>query len=161
MDQPAAVDGVERVRQLRGDVEQAIPRQRPAREHVVERPSLEQLADQERLAVFLARIVHRADVRMGDQRGDARLAPEALASPRDRGDFLGPKQLDGDVAIEPQVARPIDLAGAVAADGLEKLVVRDPHVVRRASTVPSRSPAHRFDRSGRSLRAARVFRARR
>ena len=78
VDQAAAVDRGERVRELRADSSSRSPRQRPAGDHLVQRPPLEQLADQEGLAVLLARVVDRADVRVADQRGDVRLAAEAL-----------------------------------------------------------------------------------
>ena len=81
VDEAAAVDGAERIGQLRRRCRAADRRAAdvPAI-MLVERPPLEQLADQERLAVLLARFVHRADVRMGDQRRDARLAAEAARS---------------------------------------------------------------------------------
>ena len=53
MNEAAAVDGVQRVRQLLGNVEQPVAGERTARDDVVERSPLEQFADQERLAGFL------------------------------------------------------------------------------------------------------------
>ena len=146
------MNGVQRVGQLRRDVEQPIAGQRTARDDLVERPAFEQFADQERLAGFLTRLVDRADVRMADQRREARLAAKELHGARP-GDFLGPEQLDGDLAIEPQVARPENLAGAVAADRLQELVVRNPHVlfggvhtVRRLTGFhESPTPVHGFN----------------
>ena len=128
MNEAAAVDGVQRIRQLLGNVEQPVARERTARDDVVERSPFEQFADEERLAGFLTRFVHRTDVRMGDQGSEARLAAKELHRPW-TGDFLGAKQLDSDFAIEPQVARPEDLAGAVAADWLQELVVGNPHLL--------------------------------
>ena len=43
------------------------------------------------------------------------------------GHLLRSQQLDRDLAIEPQVARAIDLGRAVTTDGLKKLVVGDAH----------------------------------
>jgi hypothetical protein len=64
----------------------------------------------------------RADVRMGDERGNAGFAAEQIdgAGP---GDLLRPQQLDGDVALEPPIAGPVDLGGPIAPDWLDELVV--------------------------------------
>ena len=67
MDEAAAMNGVQRVGQLRRDVEQSIVGQRTARDDLVECPAFQQFADQEGLAGFLTRLVDRADVRMADQ----------------------------------------------------------------------------------------------
>ena len=123
--QPAAVHGGDAVDQLDGEVEHAAPpRSGPAGQHLVERPAAEELADQERLAVLLARVVHRADVRMADERRDVRFAAEAVARFRGLGE-LGRQQLDRDVAIEPQIARAVDRRVLVAPQPLEQPVVRD------------------------------------
>ena len=89
---------------------------------VVERAPFEELADDERLAVLFTRFVHRAHVRVRNERRD----PRFVMKPVDRagaGHLLRSQQLDRDLAIEPQVARAIDLGRAVTADGLKELVV--------------------------------------
>ena len=67
------------------------------------------------LPVLLAGIVHGADVRVRDQRSDVGLPPESLerVGPVH---FLGPEDLDRDVAFEPEIAGAIDFGRAVTAD---------------------------------------------
>ncbi len=117
---------------------------------LVERSPLEQFADQERLSVS------SPDSCTAQTCGW--VTSEAIrASRRKRSiapglrDFLRPQQLDRDLAIEPQVAGAIDLAGAVPADGLEELVVGDPH---RLNGVTDVSPRLYFS-AAYSARAAR------
>ena len=61
-----------------GQVEQTRHVQRPAVDHAVERRAVEQLHGDEVCAVVLVDLVDRADVRMIQGRGGARLAEEAL-----------------------------------------------------------------------------------
>ena len=147
----AAMRGAERIGQLHADVEQ---RDRPAGgrvgNHLVECASLEQLADQKRLSVVLAGVVNGADVRVRDERGEARLAVEAI----DRagsGYLLRPQQLDGDFALEPQVACAIDLAsrrrGRSAGGARSGRFARD-----RQSTVAGAQPSCCVSAAGHTLR---------
>ena len=114
----------ERIGDLQPEIQHAIPHERRSGNDLVERRPFEQFAHEERLTGFLAGIMNGADVRVRYQRRDARFAPESL-------DSLGPRhhfpaqQLYGDIAIEAQVACPIDFRGAVAANRLQKLVMRD------------------------------------
>ena len=64
VDQAAAVHGRDAVDQLNRQIQHAIGTQCAGCKHGVEPASFEQLADQERLAVLLARIVNGADVRV-------------------------------------------------------------------------------------------------
>ena len=66
------------------ELEQVVERQRPARDARLERLALEQLHHHELLAVVLADVVQRADVRMAQRRDDARFAQEAIHRLRDR-----------------------------------------------------------------------------
>jgi hypothetical protein len=61
---------------------------------------------------------------MADERRDPCFAAESLDTARFR-DLLGAQQLDGNVALEPRVARAEDLGRSVAPDGLDQLVVGD------------------------------------
>ncbi len=116
--------GDERVGELDGDVEHAIGRERRFSQQLVERPPFKQLADEKRLPIVLARIVHGADVRVRHERRQPRLTPEPFDRPRSRRLVLA-EELDGDIPIEPQVARPVDLRRTVTANRLKKLVMRE------------------------------------
>jgi hypothetical protein len=121
---PAPMRRAERVGDLKADIEHALERERRSRDHLVERGTVQQLADEEYLSVFLPRIMNGADVRMGDERRDPCLAPEARDGLRPRQQFRA-KELDGDFALETQVVRAVDFRGTIAADGVEELVVGD------------------------------------
>ena len=69
--------------------------------------------DEVELAVLLPRPVHRHDVRVVDQRGQPRLALEALAEGR-VGGAVGGDQLQRDRAPEVELDRPVDDAHAAA-----------------------------------------------
>ena len=65
--------------------------------------TFEELADEKCLVSFVSRIVHRADVRMRDQRRETCFAAEPIERARARHVF-GAEQLDRDFAIEAEVA---------------------------------------------------------
>ena len=112
----------------------------PTGDNFVERPPFEELANDEWLAVLFARLVHCAHVRVRDERCD----PCLVTKPVNRagaGHLVGSQQLDRDLAIEPQITRPIDLGPAVPADGLEKFVVGNAHGLNVA---PDRRPPVRL-----------------
>ena len=161
---PAPMRRAKRVGDLKADIEHAFERQRRSRDHFVERGTFQQLAHEEYLSVFLARIMHGADVRVGDERRDPCFAPEPRHGLRPRHQFRA-KELDGDVALETQVVRAVNLRRAVAADGVEQLVVGDadsrghapPLSVRQSHRVRSRS----VDRTRRGRRRAAGNRHRR
>ena len=72
------VRGVERVGDLRAELEHFVERQRAARDAILQRLAVEQLHHHELLAVVRADVVERADVRVIEVRDDARFALEAL-----------------------------------------------------------------------------------
>jgi len=75
---------------------------------------------------------------------DERCDPCLVTKPVNRagaGHLVGPQQLDRDLAIKAEVAGPIDLGSAVAADGLEELVVGNTHGLNMA---PGRRPPVRL-----------------
>lgn len=135
----APVRGDERIGELDAEVDDAIGRQRSfRRDGLVERAPVEQFDDEVGASVLLARIVDRADVRVGDERRDARFPPEALerVGPRHR---LGSQELERDVALEAEIARLVDLGRAVAADPREHFVVGDAQ--RQSASVHARRAA--------------------
>ena len=72
--------------------------------------------------------------------GDERRDPCLVTKPVNRagaGHLVGSQQLDRDLAIEPQIARPIDLGPAVPADGLKKFVGN----AHDLNVAPDRRPA--------------------
>ena len=95
--------------------------------------AVEQLHDDEVLAVVLADVVDRADVRVVERRGDARLPPESLERVGARGE-LGRQELQRDLAAEADVFGAVDDAHAAAAEAIEDPVVADggPNHVSRA-----------------------------
>ena len=81
--------------------------------------------DEVELAVGLPRPVDRHDVRMIDQRGQPRLALEALAERR-IGSAIGGDQLERDGAPEVELDRPVDDAHAAATrDRLDAEITED------------------------------------
>lgn len=121
---PPTVQGGERIDDLDAELDDPLGRKRTSPERGLEQVSFEQLADDEGLAGVLPGIVNRADVRVTDEGGDVRLAPEAFALVASRRPFRA-QQPDGHVALEPLIARPVDLARIVLPDSLEQPVMRD------------------------------------
>ncbi len=98
----------ETLRDLERDADRARDRERAADDAVPQRLALQELHHRVGDAVLAAVVVQREDVRMG-QRGDgARLALEAGEGLRIARDALR-QDLDGHLAPEPRVARPVDL----------------------------------------------------
>ena len=100
---------VEGVRSLDRRLERLVERQRPFLQPMGQRFAFEVLHDEERRAVLLADIKQRANVRVIKPRDRASFTVEALAELRIAGEALG-QDLDRDGAIEPRVARLVDLA---------------------------------------------------
>ena len=124
MHDSAAVRRAEGIGNLQPDVDNAVRRQWSlGGNRLVERPPFEQLADKERLPIRFAGVVDGADVRMRDERCDPRFPPEAVerAWPSL---FFRTQDLDRDIALEAQIARPIDFRRPVASDPGQDLVVR-------------------------------------
>ena len=126
MDDAAPMSGDECVGELDPEFDDAVGRECTfCFDRLVERSSIEQFADEEGTSVLLAGVMHRADVRMRDERGDARFAAEAL-EPAGLGQGLGTQELERDVSFETAVPGAIDFGRPVAPDSLEHFVVRDP-----------------------------------
>ena len=107
MDDPLGVGGGKPRRNLGRDVEHARAAQRAGGQILLERLSLQQLHGDKRLSVLLASFVDRADVRMVQRGGRARLVQE----PIDRGSIVRDgrrQQFDGDLPLEGDVLGPVD-----------------------------------------------------
>jgi hypothetical protein len=107
------------------DLEGLVDRDRPAGEALLEVLALDELEGEEGLAVRFLETVDRGDVRVIQRREEVGLAleaGEALGVLRD----LGGEDLDGHVAAERRVGRPVDFSHAASPDG-----GRDPVVGQR------------------------------
>jgi hypothetical protein len=112
---------VERIRDRHGVAQRFVDRHRAARDPLRQVLAVEELHDEELAPFVVADVVERADVGMLERGDRARLAVEALAELRVGG--KGRRQdLDGDGAIEPGVARAVDLPHAAGADGIADFV---------------------------------------
>jgi hypothetical protein len=99
---------------VNGELEQVVERQGPIADAVLQRLAVEQFHDQEPLTVVLADVEERADVRVVERGGDARLALEAvhrLLIARQ----LRRQDLDRDLPAEARVLGAIDDAHPAAA----------------------------------------------
>ena len=108
-------------RQLPADVDRLGRRQRAAGERLAQRRALEQLGDEIRLIVVGPDVVDREDVGVVQDCGRAGFLleaaqPNGIAGPERR------QHLDRDIAVEPRIARPVDVAHASGAEGGEDLV---------------------------------------
>ena len=91
---------------------------------VLERLAIQKLHGDERLAVVLADLVDRADVRMVQRRRGTRFAPEAFQRLRVAGHFLG-QELQGHEAAKVGVLGLVDHTHPAAAELLDDAVMRD------------------------------------
>ena len=113
MDDARRVRGIERVGDLLAEIEQIVDRQRTARDARLQRLAFQQLHHHELLAVVLADVVQRADVRMAQRRDDARFAKEAVHRVGHAAG-VGREQLERHVTPEPRVLGLIHHAHAAA-----------------------------------------------
>ena len=111
------------VRQLHGEVEYLRRRQRAVAERRAQRPPLQQLADDERLAVVLADVVDRDDVRMVQRASGPSLLLESLPS-RSRSEDLE-RDLTADLRVPRAQHAPHGAAADLAVDGIAPGVHRD------------------------------------
>ncbi len=109
VDHALPVRGAQGVRDLRGDRQRLLQRQRPFLQALRERLPGEVLHHEEHLALVIADVVERADVRVVQAGDGLRLALEASAA-FGVGTEFGQQNLDRDRAVEPRVAGLVDLA---------------------------------------------------
>ena len=113
------------VRHRDPDRQNAFERQAARRQHSGERPSLDQLHREEdgRARVFDG--MDSDDVRVVERGHGERLAREALAAIGIRGRDVG-QHLEGDLALQPRIARPIDLSHPAGAEQRHDFVRTEP-----------------------------------
>ena len=120
MDDAELVRRLERFGELPGNLERLGDRDRSLGDALLEGRSLDELHDDRARAAALFEAVDVRDERMIQRREHPRLALEARQAIGIVDDRLG-QDLDGDVAVEPGVARAIDLAHPTGADEPEDL----------------------------------------
>ena len=114
MDDPLPVGGVQRIRHLDGDVQERLHAHGPAVDPPLQGPPLQQLHRDEGPTLEVADVVHGADARVIQSGGGAGLARETLDRLRIPHEVVG-KELEGDLAAEPRVLRPVHDAHAAPA----------------------------------------------
>ena len=124
MHDAALVGVLEPRRDLSGDRQRLVHRQRAPRQPLREVLALDQLEREREDSVRLLEPVDRADPRMVERGEDLRLAAEPGQALRLIGD-LGREDLEGDVAPELEVAGAEHLSHPARADRVEDLVVPD------------------------------------
>ena len=118
------VSGVERIGQLRAELEHFVERQPAARDAILQRLPVEQLHHHELLAALRADVVEGADVRVIEARDHLRFALEALVRVGVGVGLVG-QELDRHLAAEARVFRFVDDAHAAGAEPRQDLVVRN------------------------------------
>jgi len=121
MDDPLLVRPLERIGDLGRVAQHLLRRQRAALQALGQRLALEQLHHEVVDPVLGPHVVERANVGMVEAGDGAGLALEALPE-RGVGSEVGGKDLDRDGALEPRVARAVDLAHPTRPQRREDLV---------------------------------------
>ena len=115
MDDPPLVRSIERVGDLPRHGQRVFERNGAARQPLGERLAVDELHHQRARAALLLDAIDLRDVRMVQRRQGPGLAFEPGSALGIRGKGVG-QDLDGDIAIEPRVARAIHLSHAAFAD---------------------------------------------
>ena len=121
MNQSLRVGGREPARDLDAVLDRLAHGQRARREPLAQRLALEQLHDDEQLAVVDARVEDADDVRMRERGDGLRFALEPRP-PIGVGGERGRQDLDRHVTLEPRVPGAIDLAHSAFANRREDFV---------------------------------------
>ena len=124
VDDPGRVRRREGAGNLRGDPHALPDGEAPARDHLREGTAGDELHRDEEGAVRLVDIEDRDDVRAGESARGLRLLDEPTA-PFRVGHLLRREDLEGDVAVEVEVARPVDDSHPAFAQLPEDAEVRD------------------------------------
>ncbi len=116
MDEPLLVRGVERLCDLREEIDRALGLERAVLGHDLGQVrALDVAHREEEQAVLVSRLVDRDDVRVVERGGDPRLAQEALAEALVLGE-LGGDDLERDLAAEALLLGAVDRTHPATAD---------------------------------------------
>ena len=115
MDDPAAVRRVNRVGDGDRPGRRRVPRNWSTPQTFCERLTVDVFHDDERDVLLVADVMDRADIRMAELRDGPRLTLAARA-PRGVVHHAGRQHLDRDVAVQPRIVRPVDLAHPAGAE---------------------------------------------
>jgi hypothetical protein len=115
VDDARGVSRIQSVEYFHGDGAQRLHIERTIADALLQRRSVQKLHGDEGAPVLLADVVDRADVRVVQRGGGARVAPEARPRARIRGE-LGGQELERDKPLEPRVLRPVDNSHPAAAE---------------------------------------------
>lgn len=118
MDHAGLVRGLESGRNLSGEHECFVDRQRPFVDQVVEATSFHQFHHQERAPVDLLEPVDSGDVRMVQRGQHLRLAPQSGEPVGIAGELVG-QHLDCHLALERRVLSPVDGPHAIRPEFAE------------------------------------------
>ncbi len=151
---PLVVGGGETRGQLPRGVQALAQRQRAALQPLLQSLALQQLGDHVGHAVLGADVEHREDVGMVEGAGRARLVLEA-AKLRLVGQAVPRQDLDGDLAAQPRIARPVHLSHAAGAEQFQDLVGSQARARLEAGLPPVRAGRASQGGSGRRRRRRR------
>ena len=169
VDEPLRMSSVERIRDLRDDLERPGGSQHAfTSKHHAQVCALDVAHREVEARISLARVVDRDDVRMIEARGNPRLAEKALAESLVLG-VTRSEDLEGNVPVEAAVVRAVDLSHATAADQLLDPVAADLDTARntrqldhdRSILLPEASPWTRRAGAAPSARPRTTARPRR
>ena len=122
VDDPLGVRRVQSISQLDGEIEHVGHRDWRALDAVAQRLALERFHHDERRAVVVPDVEHRADAGVAERAGRAGFEAEALEGGFVAGRF-GRQELEGDLAAETPVFGEVDHAHAAGAQGFQDPVV--------------------------------------
>ena len=140
VDDSLGVGRIERVGDLRPEVEDALRLHRLAADRVLQRLALHPLHHDEGVALVLGDVVDHADVRMREGGAGARLARESFPRLRARGHVLG-QQLEGHAAAQARVLGLVDHTHAAPSELGEDPVVGERLADHRCGSPPGGADA--------------------
>ncbi len=124
MDDVLLVGGLERERDLPGDLEGVGERERPVSQPIGQRGAFDQFEHEGWRRTGVLETVDVSDVRVVERRQNVRLAAESGKALRIERESLG-ERLERDFAVELEVTRAVDLSHAAGPDGADDLVGPD------------------------------------
>jgi hypothetical protein len=124
MDDSLGVSGIQCIGNLNRQAEQNIDIDRLSCNTMFQRHTIEKFHSEERLAIVLANIANRTDIRVIQRRCSLRLALEAGQCLRVTGNFFW-QELEGNKTVKPVVLGLVDHAHTATTEFFDDAVVRD------------------------------------